>query len=248
MKVSPLLLPTLSIAVLIGLWHIMSLTLHSPVLPAPLQVLDTLLGEIRSGQLQHHLAATLTRLGISFVIAMSLGSVIGIVLGMHETMNRLFDTWLMIALNVPALVTIILCYVWFGLNEAAAVGAVVINKLPNVVVTFREGGRTLDRDLMDMAKAYRFGWFKTLRHVIWPQLFPFAIAASRTGIALIWKIILIVEIMGRSDGMGYQLHLYFQMFNVAGILAYTCAFIVVMQLTEYLLLKPMDARAKRWRK
>ena len=248
MNLPRLLPPLLSIAALIGLWHILSLTLQSPVLPAPLLVLDTLTGEIRSGQLQHHLGATLFRLVVSFVIAMSMGSIIGIALGMHEALNRVFDAWVTIALNVPALVTIILCYVWFGLNEAAAVGAVVINKLPNVIVTFREGGRTLDRDLMDMARAYRFGWLKTLRHVIWPQLFPFAIAAARTGIALIWKIILIVEIMGRSDGMGYQLHLYFQMFNVAGILAYTCAFIVVMQLTEYVLLKPLDARAKRWRK
>lgn len=34
-------------------------------------------------------------------------------------------------------------------------------------------------------------------------------SATRSGLALIWKIILMVELLGRSDGMGYQLHLFF---------------------------------------
>jgi len=72
-------------------------------------------------------------------------------------------------------------------------------------------------------------------------------AATRSGLALIWKIILVVEMLGRSDGMGYQLHLYFQLFDVASILAYTVAFIVVIQSIELLILKPLDKYALRWR-
>ena len=37
-------------------------------------------------------------------------------------------------LNVPALVIIILCYVWFGLNEVAAIVAVSLNKIPMVAL------------------------------------------------------------------------------------------------------------------
>jgi NitT/TauT family transport system permease protein len=169
-------------------------------------------------------------------------------LGRHESLNRFFDSWLTIFLNVPALVIIILCYVWFGLNEAAAITAVAINKIPNVVVTLREGARALDRDLLEMAQAFRFGRIKTLRHVILPQLFPFLIAASRTGLALIWKIVLVVELLGRSNGMGYQLHVYFQMFNVAGILAYTLTFVAVIQILEIGILRPMDRKAQQWRR
>ena len=176
------------------------------------------------------------------------GTAIGIFLGRHPALDRFFDQWLVIFLNIPALVMVILCYVWFGLGEVAAITAVVANKLPNVVVTLREGARALDLDLLEMAQAYRFGRWKTLRHVIWPQLFPFLIAAARTGIALIWKIILVVELLGRGNGMGYQLHLFFQLFNVAGILAYTIAFVAVIQLIEALLLKPLDRQAGRWRR
>ena len=76
----------------------------------------------------------------------------------------------MIFLNVPALVTIILCYVWFGLEEWAAILAVVINKLPNVIVTIREGARTPGQGFAGDGRSYRLGRRKTFLHVIWPQL------------------------------------------------------------------------------
>lgn len=201
-----------------------------------------------SGQLPFHLGVTLLRLLVSFSIAMLLGSAIGIVLGRHKKLDAFFDNWLVIFLNVPALVTIILCYVWFGLIESAAILAVVINKLPSVIVTIREGARSLDQDLLDMARCFGFSRRKTLIHVIWPQLHPFVMAATRSGLALIWKIILVVELLGRSNGMGYQLHLFFQMFDVASILAYTIAFVGVIQLIELSILKPLDRKALRWRR
>jgi len=201
-----------------------------------------------SGQLPFHLGVTLLRLVVSFTIAMLLGCAIGIVLGRSKKLDAFFDNWLVIFLNIPALVTIILCYVWFGLVESAAILAVVINKLPNVIVTIREGTRALDQDLLEMARCYRFGRRKTLVHVIWPQLHPFVMGATRSGLALIWKIILVVELLGRSNGMGYQLHLFFQLFDVASILAYTIAFVAVIQLIELLVLKPLDKKALRWRR
>ena len=98
-----------------------------------------------------------------------------------------------------------------------------------------------------MAKCYGFSRMKTLRHVILPQLHPFLMSATRSGLALIWKIILMVELLGRSDGMGYQLHLFFQWFDIASILAYTVAFVGVIQILEFLVLKPLDNLALKWR-
>jgi NitT/TauT family transport system permease protein len=73
-------------------------------------------------------------------------------------------------------------------------------------------------------------------------------AATRSGLALIWKIILVVELLGRSNGMGYQLHLFFQLFDVASILAYTIAFVAIIQLIELMILKPLDKKSLRWRR
>ncbi len=242
------LLPVLSLLAFLALWQGLAVYLSSSVLPTPEAVAHVFWRETVSGQLPYHLGVTLLRLVVSFAIAMLLGCALGIVLGRHKKLDAFFDNWLVIFLNIPALVTIILCYVWFGLIESAAILAVVINKLPNVTVTIREGTRALDQDLLEMARCYRFGRRKTFTHVIWPQLHPFVMSATRSGLALIWKIILVVELLGRGNGMGYQLHLFFQLFDVAGILAYTIAFVAVIQLIELVILKPLDRKSLRWRR
>lgn len=238
----------ISLLLLLLIWQLLAVWLDNLTLPTPWAVAQVLFRAIQSGQLPYHLSITLARLLVSFSVAMLLGCILGILLGKSRQLNAFFDHWLVIFLNIPALVTIILCYVWFGLTETAAILAVVVNKVPNVVVTIREGTRALDKDLLELAQCYRFGRNKTLIHVIWPQLHPYVMAATRSGLALIWKIILVVELLGRNNGMGYQLHYFFQLFDVASILAYTLAFVSVIQLIETLLLKPLDNKAQRWRR
>ncbi len=237
-----------SLVLFLIIWYGMALWMDNNLLPTPLLVAQVFWQELKSGDLLKHLSITLFRLIISFTIAMFIGCAIGILLGRNKKMDAFFDNWLVIFLNIPALVTIILCYVWFGLVESSAILAVVINKIPNVIVTIREGTKALDKDLLEMARSFNFSKKKTFLHVIWPQLHPFVMAATRSGLALIWKIILVVELLGRSDGMGYQLHLFFQLFDVASILAYTFAFIFVIQSIEMFILKPLDKRAIRWRR
>ena len=97
--------------------------------------------------------------------------------------DRLFHAWLVLFLNLPALVTVILCYVWFGLTETAAVTAVAINKIPNVATILREGMRASSRDLAEMATVYRFLPWARVRHLVLPELAPYFAAAARIGLA-----------------------------------------------------------------
>ncbi|MBK3801491.1 ABC transporter permease subunit [Azospirillum brasilense] len=241
------LAPVLSLALLVGLWAVAADLAASRSLPGPAAVLSVLVREAADGALFHHLGITLARMAAAFVIAMSIGSALGILLGRSATADRLFGLWLTVFLNIPALVVIVLAYVWFGLTEAAAVGAVAVNKIPNVVVVLREGTRAIDEQYVEMARTFRMARSDVLRHVLLPQLTPYFAAAARSGLALIWKIVLVVELLGRSDGVGFQIHLYFQMFDVAGILAYTVAFVAVVQLLELCVLQPVEHRLTRWR-
>ncbi|HYN78437.1 MAG TPA: ABC transporter permease subunit [Lamprocystis sp. (in: g-proteobacteria)] len=211
-------------------------------------MLGKIVQDTLSGGLLHDLGATLRRVALAFVIAMLVGSVIGILMGRRRTADLLLDPWLMLFLNVPALVVIILAYVWFGLAESTAVVAIALNKIPNVAVTLREGARTLDRDYLEMARSFRIGWRKTLIYITLPQLLPYFAVAARSGLALIWKVVLVVELLGRNDGIGFELHLFFQLFDVTGILAYSLAFILVMLMIEYGLLQPLERAANRWRR
>ena len=199
------------------------------------------------GDLLAELGITLWRVVASFFVAMVIGSAIGLIMGEMPAVNRVLDPWLIVLLNLPALVIIILAYVWFGLNEAAAIGAVALNKIPNVIVILREGARSLDPGLDEMAQAYRLTPWSRFRNVTLPQLQPYFATASRTGISLIWKIVLVVELLGRPNGVGFELHLNFQLFNVTAILGYTVAFVAVMLAIEYLLVQPLERYSTRWR-
>ncbi|MES9831759.1 MAG: ABC transporter permease [Candidatus Thiodiazotropha sp. DIVDIV] len=236
-----------SILLLILIWHIAALMWQNSMLPPPNAVVEVIWQEMQSGQLWFHLSATLIRVLISFFIAMLVGSIIGIIMGRSRMTDQFLDPWLIVFLNIPALVIIILAYVWFGLAELTAIFAIAINKIPNVVVTMREGARTLDEDYQEMARSFNLGRRKTLLYITLPQLLPFFAVAARSGIALIWKIVLVVELLGRSDGVGFQLHLYFQLFDVTGILAYSLSFILIMLIIEYGLLQPLERRINRWR-
>ena len=72
-------------------------------------------------------------------------------------------------------------------------------------------------------------------------------SCSASGVAVIWKIVLVVEFLGRSSGIGFQIHLYFQLFDVAMVLVYALSFIAVMLCVEWALLQPWERRVRRWR-
>lgn len=237
-----------SLTAFVLLWWLIAVVAQNPYLPTPYQVSQTFVREATLGDLWTHIIATLLRVAAAFVIAMVVGSAIGLALGLYKTADKFFDTWLILFLNLPALVTITLCYIWFGLTEAAAITAVALNKIPNVAVTMREGARSLSRDLAEMAEVYKFGAMKTLRHVTIPQLAPFFAGAARSGLALVWKIVLVVEAFGRSTGVGYRLNIAFQEFDVTTILAYALAFIVIVQIIEFAILQPMQAKVNAWRR
>jgi NitT/TauT family transport system permease protein len=180
---------------------------------------------------------------------MIVGSVIGILLGKFPKADKFFDPWLILFLNLPAIVIITLCLIWGGMNQWSIVTAVALNKIPNTAVTMREGTRALSRDLDEMAQIYNFGPWRTLRHVTIPQLAPYFATAARAGLALIWKIVLVVEAFGgRGQGVGYQIISAFTDFDVATILAYALTFILIVQVIETAIVQPLIAKVNKWRR
>jgi len=236
-----------SLVALIAAWYAGSRIAGARLLPDPQAVALAIIDEARSGALALNLGATLARVAAAFVIAMALGSLLGLLMGRSRLADRLGDPWLIALLNLPALVIIVLAYVWAGLTETAAIAAVALNKLPIATVTVREGARSLDRALDDMAQVFRMPALTRLRHVVLPQLAPYLAAAARSGLSLVWKIVLIVELLGRPNGVGFEIGVAFQLFDVTRILAYALAFIAVMLAVETFLVQPLERHVARWR-
>jgi NitT/TauT family transport system permease protein len=237
-----------SLIALLALWQVAAMLIADPALfPTPWAVLETGYRHFISGELVVSLAATLARVAVAFFFAMLIGSAIGIALGRSPSADTIFSGWLSIALNMPALVTIVLCYVWFGLSETAAILAVTINKAPTVAAIMREGARALDRQLLETTQVFNVPRWKVLRRVVLPQLAPSFIASARAGLALTWKIVLVVELLGRPNGVGFEIRTFFNTFDIASILAYSLSFIAIVLAIESFIMQPIERRTGRWR-
>jgi len=223
-----LTLRLLSIALLLVVWIAAAHLAGTRLLPEPQKVWLTIVHEARSGALVFNLGVTLARVAVAFAIAMTLGTVIGLAMGRSRIFDRLADPWLLALLNLPALVIIVLAYVWVGLTETAAIVAVALNKLPIATVTVREGARALDHTLTEMADVFRMSRWQQMRHVVLPQLAPYLAAAARSG-------------------LGFEIGVAFQLFDVTRILAYALVFIAVMLAIETLLVQPIERHVSRWR-
>lgn len=237
--VSPLLL--------LVVWQVLAMIFPGRLFPTPVAVAIELWTDVVDGKLISDMAKTLRRAAISFTVAMTIGIAIGILFGRSRIADRLFSTWVIVGLNLPAVVIAIVLYISLGLTETAIVLAVIINKVPLVITTIREGVRSFSSDYDELALAFRMPFWRRLRLIFIPQLTPYVLAAARTGLALIWKIVLVFEVLGSDGGVGFRINTMFQFFDMTGILAYTTAFILVVLVFEYWVMRPLEHYVLRWR-
>jgi NitT/TauT family transport system permease protein len=240
LRLAPLIL-------LILAWQLGSSITANNLLPAPLSVLSVMGAEARSGALFFNLGATLGRVASAFALAMVLGTALGVAMGRNQTIDRFCDPLLIVLLNLPALVLIVLAYIWLGLTEWAAIIAITLNKLPNTAATLREGARALDKTLEEMALVFNVPHGKRIRHVVLPQLAPYFAAAMRSGLSLVWKIVLVAELLGRSNGIGFEIGVAFQLFDVTRLFAYALPFVCLMLAIETVIVQPFERHVSRWR-
>jgi NitT/TauT family transport system permease protein len=232
---------------LLIVWQVLAMLFPGRLFPTPIAVAIEIWTDLVDGKLIVDMAKTLRRAAISFAIAMTIGIAIGILFGRSRLADRLFSTWVIVGLNLPAVVIAIVLYIWLGLNELSIILAVIVNKVPLVVTTIREGVRSFSSDYDELALAFRMPFWRRLRLIFVPQLTPYVLAAARTGLALIWKIVLVFEVLGSDGGVGFRINTMFQFFDMTGILAYTTAFILVVLAFEYWVMSPLEHYVLRWR-
>ncbi len=237
----------LSLLGFVLVWSVVSALAQSSNLPTPWAVGAFIIDESVHGPMLFDMAMTLWRAAAAFAIAMVIGCGLGILFGRSDKADQAFMPWVLVLLNTPVLVIAALCLIWFHTSELSAILAVVLSKFPNNTVILRDGVRSFDPGLDDMARIYRFSFAARMRHLILPQAMPFIVAAARSGIAIVWKIVLVVEAFGGSSGVGFEIYKYFGLFAVKEVIGYSVAFSLVMLAVEFLILQPLDAYARRWR-
>ncbi len=240
-------LPVLSVAGLLLIWQIIAAVSDSRFLPSPLETILVLLSAIYDGSAVFHVGVTLARVVAGFAIAMTIGVIVGTCMGLSRVGERLLRLPVIIGMTIPSLCYIIVVFIWIGLNERAAILAVALTTYPSIAINIWSGVKAIDQRLIGMAKAFGCGPFDATVNVILPQVFPYIVAAARFGFGIVWKVVAVVELLGLSSGVGFQLNYYFQLFDVRAVFAWTILFTIVMVMIEFLVFKPIEQWVFRWR-
>jgi NitT/TauT family transport system permease protein len=238
----------LAVLMVLAIWEIISIFLGGHgLVPSPARTLGTMWEVVANGLFFEQLGDSLVRLLIGFVLAMVLGLIVGVLMGSRWFWNEFFKDIVILGLSLPGLVYALLSVVIFGTTLLAPVMAILAASYPFIAVNIREGVKALDKDLLDMTRAYKIGRWKVVRQVILPALLPHILAAIRTGFTIAWKASILTEVFGATSGIGYMIRFNFQMFAVRGILGWSLLFGGVMLMIEYGILVPAERYFARWR-
>ncbi|WP_286278444.1 ABC transporter permease [Naasia aerilata] len=232
---------------LLVLWQIVSLFMKPTILPSPIAVFAQLGQNLTQPETYSQLGVTMFRVVVGMIAGVAVGMIIGLTMGLTKIGEDLLDTWVLVLFTIPALVYGILCILWFGLNDTAAIVAIAVGSAPPIAINIWQGTKAIDRDLIHMGKAFRFGKATVLLKIVVPQLIPYILAALRYGLGIAWKIVTIVELIGLSSGVGYMLSYWFGNFSMIQVLAWTLLFTITLLIIEFAILKPLENRLTRWR-
>jgi NitT/TauT family transport system permease protein len=129
------ILRILSILALLALWFALSLKFPPTIVPGPAVVAGKVWENIQSGQALLHLSRTLFRVFLGLILTMVLGIAAGAVMGLFKKGEAFLDAWITVGLTIPAIVYSIICLLWFGLTERAAILAIGLSAFPTVAIS-----------------------------------------------------------------------------------------------------------------
>jgi sulfonate transport system permease protein len=200
--VVPWLLP----AGVIALWQLLSVTGFIParVLPAPTDVVLAGWKLAQSGELARNIWVSFWRAIVGFAIGGGIGFALGLANGVSHISERATDTTLQMIRNVPHLALIPLVILWFGIDEEAKLFLVALGVFFPVYINTLHGIRTVDPQLIEMARTYGMSRLELFWRVILPSALPAIFVGVRFALGIMWLTLIVAETIAASSGIGYM--------------------------------------------
>ena len=240
-------LRAVSIAAMTFVWWLLTFFYPPSLIPLPSSTFNEVVSIMTSGQFFAEMGATLRRVGVGFGIAMLIAIPLGILMGTIKWFESFFESPVILGLTMPGLVWAVMAIMFFGLSETSAYAAVAVTIMPMLAISLWQGTKSIDKDLLDMSTAFHAGIWSKIVDVILPQLVSHILAAIRYGLGLAWKVVVVVEMFGFSNGVGYQVVRGFNVFSMKQVLAWAITFLIVMIVIEFGFIGWLEGRVTRWR-
>jgi sulfonate transport system permease protein len=215
------------------------------LLPPPSRVIATLMDLARSGELLHHVAATLWRVAAGFVLGVAAGTVFGAIAGYWSLARRILDPTLQALRAIPSIAWVPLFILWLGIFEESKIALIAVGVFFPIYLGVMGAILAVDRKIVEVGRIFRLSGPAMIRRILLPAVLPAYVVSLRAGLGLGWMFVVAAEFMGASEGLGFLLTDGQQLGKPAQILAAIVVFAVLGKLTDWLV-EIVTAPLLRW--
>ena len=179
----------------LAVWWLLALIVGKELLiPSPPLVVRTLLELVVTGAFWRYTALTLLRITLGLLLGIVLGILTALLTNRFSWLHALLAPAVRVVRATPVASFIILVLLWVANGRVPVViSALVV--LPVIWESTAAGLRSVDRDLLEFARAYRLTRWDTWRRIFIPSMLPQLAAAVCTAIGLAWKSGVAAEVL-----------------------------------------------------
>ncbi len=195
----------LPIAILLALWEggTRSELIAPWALPTLSSVFVAWLDLVRSGELLVHAAASLTRGLSGLLLAILVGSTLGVLMAWIRPFYVAFNPIVQTFYPMPKSALIPVTILWLGLGNASKIVLIFLGCMLPVTISAFNGARGVDRALIWSARSLGASRAEVLWQVIAPGAMPELLTGIRTALALSFVLLVSSEFVAARDGLGY---------------------------------------------
>jgi ABC-type nitrate/sulfonate/bicarbonate transport system permease component len=234
-------------ALLLVAWEAASATglLREAFFPRPTTVVAHLGRLTADGTLPGHTLATLGRIAWAFALAAGLGVATGLGMGLWRRLREGLDPVFAVVYPIPSVLFLPLVTFLVPRGEAAVIVTTAVTSFFLVAFTTTHGVRQIDPLVLEAARHYGARGWRLFAAVLLPGALPFILTGLRLGLGYALIVVVAVEIVSTSRGLGALLWLSWQVLKVEDMYA---AFLVIAGLGAVLSygLAALRARLLPW--
>jgi sulfonate transport system permease protein len=188
------------------LWQVASQAglLSDQVMPPPTAVAEAFWRVTSSGELLRDISISAGRAFAGLAIGGGIGFALGMVNGLSGLSEKLTDSTLQMVRNIPHLALIPLVILWFGIGEEAKLFLVALGVFFPIYVNTLHGVRSVDSQLLEMARAYGMPESAVFWRVVFPGALPSIFVGLRYGLGIMWLTLIVAETISASSGIGFM--------------------------------------------
>lgn len=219
--------------------------------PSPLQVLGALGAAWEQGRLQEAVLTSLERGVLGFLIAIAVGTPLGMLLAEWKPLRRAAGPLISGLQVLPSVAWVPAAIIWFGLSDATVYFVILMGAIPSIVNGLLSGIDQVPPQLRRVGTVLGASRWQLAIAVILPAALPGYIAGLKQGWAFSWRSLMAAEIitMGGSIGfgLGTMLNQSRELADLAGVLGTILLILAIGILIELALFGPLERRMLRSR-